>query len=250
MSLLQETKDIQSKLALFCRTGESIDLPGLTPSRLHHYRRLVYNIIQDNLESSFPIVYEYIEREKWQGMVYDFFCRHNCKSYQIWQIAGEFCEYAIKEDFATRYQIEYLNDLLKFEWEEMLVYNMENISPDNYIDTGDPLNNVMILNPEHKLLQLQYPVHLHSPITAIEKKGNYFVLLYREQGTGKVQFIDLSLWYALVIEQIGSQEIVLKDLLKEAPNLFGTINMEHLTETTSAFVKELRTRKFILGFKK
>ena len=250
MSLLQETKDIQSKLALFCRTGESIDLPALTPNRLHHYRRLVCNVILDNLESSFPIAYEYIEKEKWQGMVYDFFSQHNCKSYQVWQIAGEFCEYAIKEDFATKYQIEYLNDLLQFEWDEMVVYNMEDISPHNYSDTGDPLDNAMVLNPEHKLLQLHYPVHLHNPITAIEKKGNYFVLLYREPRTGKVQFVDLSLWYAIVIEQIGSQEIVLKDLLKEAPNLFGAINIEDLTKTTFAFIRELQARKFILGFKK
>lgn len=249
MSLLLETKDIQSKLALFCRTGESVDLPGLTPNRLHHYRRLVYNVIQDNLESSFPIAYEYIEREKWQAMVYNFFSQHDCKSFQVWQIAGEFCDYAIKEDFAAKYQIEYLNDLLEFEWEEMLVYNMEDINIGDYSEAGDPLNNVMVLNPERKLLQLHYPVHLHNPITAIKEKGNYFVLLYREQETGKVQFVDISLWYAIVIEQTATQEIVLKDLLKEAPDLFDTINMEDLTETTLAFIRELQARKFILGFK-
>jgi uncharacterized protein len=250
MSLLQETKDIQSKMALFCRTSETIDLPGLTPNRLHHYRRLVYNIILDNLESSFPIAFEYIDKEKWEAMVFDFFSHHNCQSYQVWQIPGEFYEYANRQDFASKHQLDYINDLLKFEWEEMLVYNMEDITPENYSDDGDPLKDIMVLNPEHKLLQFQYPVHLHKPVIAGKKKGNYYVLLYREQLTGKVQFIDLSPWYALVIEQLGSQEITLKTLIDEAPNLFGDIDLEDLTETTYAFISELRARDFILGFKK
>ncbi len=249
MNLLQETKDIQYQMAAFCRTGEFRELPGLTPNRFHHYRRLVYNVILDNLESAFPIAYEYIENDKWQKMVFEFFSRHKCQSYQVWQIAGEFCEYAISENFAIKFRIPYLHDLLRFEWEEMAIYNMEDLLPDHSVSEGDPLKDYMILNHEHQLLQLEYPVHMVSPLEALEKKGNYFVLLYREPASGKIQFIDLSAWYALVVEQLVSQELTLKELLDEAPKLFGDIDRERLMETTLTFIEELRTRNFILGFK-
>jgi hypothetical protein len=249
MSLLQETKEIQSKMALFCRTGSFVELPGLTPNRFHHYRRLVYNIIQENLDSSFPIAHEYIENAKWMDMVKTFFSVHNCQSYQVWQIPGEFYDYAVKHNFSEKYQIDYLNDLLKFEWEEMFVYNMEDVSTEDFNENGDLLSDVIVLNPEHKLLQLDYPVHLNDPKTAVEKKGNYFVLLYREQESGKVQFIDISVWYALVIEQLSLGTIKLIDLLNEAPKLFGDINLEELTTSTVGFLEDLKKRKFVLGFK-
>lgn len=250
MSLLQETKNIQSQMALFCRTGRSVELPGLTPDRFHHYRRLIYNIVQENLESSFPIAFEYIAVEKWNSMVHHFFSEHNCQSYQVWQLAGEFYDFALSENFAVNYQIDYLNDLLKFEWEEMVVYNMEDVAADDYTESGDLLNDRLVLNPEYKLLQLQYPVHVLNPVMAAEQKGNYFVLVYREQSTGKVQFMDLSVWYALVIEQLAAQAVSVSDLIAEAPVLFGPINLNTLRETTLHFIETLRAKHFVLGFKK
>ncbi len=256
MSLLPETKNIQSEMALYCRTGNPVELPGTTPNRFHHYRRLVYNIIQENLESSFPIAFEFIEEEKWQHMLNDFFSKHNCQSYQVWQVAGEFYEYAVKNNFTEHYQIPFLNDLLKFEWEEMVVYNMEDVAPSKYKTRGDVLNDLLILNPEHKLFQLKYPVHLYKPTLAVEKAGSYFILLYREQETGKVQFVDLSVWFALVIEQLGTGDAVkcakekINNLLNEAPKLFGNIDLESFKKTTLEFIDDLKNKKFILGFKK
>jgi hypothetical protein len=144
--------------------------------------------------------------------------------------------------------LPFLNDLLKFEWEEMVVYNMEDISPKPYQIIGDTLNDLLIVNPEHKLLQLKYPVHLYNPVTAEEKPGNYFVLLYREYETGRVQFIDISVWFALVIEQLIIGNVTLKILLNEAPKLFGDIDVQELTKTTLAFITDLMDKKFVLGY--
>jgi len=247
MNLLLETITIQNKMAMYCRTGNETELPGVTPNRFHHYRRLVFNVIQDNLESSFPIAYKYIDSEKWNGMLNEFFSEHKCRTYQVWQIAGEFYEYALQENFAKKFQLSFLNDLLKFEWEEMVVYNMEDISPKPFKTNGDVLNDLLILNPEHKLLQLQYPVHLYDPLIAQKKSGNYFVLLYREKETGNVQFMDLSVWFALVVEQLNKGELSVNALLKEATGIFGEIDLEELSKTTLAFTNELRNRNFILG---
>ena len=247
MSLLPETRTIQNKMAMYCRTGNEIELPGVTPNRFHHYRRLVFNIIQDNLESSFPIAYKYIDTGKWNSMLNEFFSEHKCRTYKVWQIAGEFYEYAVQENFAVKFQLPFLNDLLKFEWEEMVVYNMEDLSPKPFKKNGDIWNDLLILNPEHKLLQLHYPVHLYDPIIAQEKPGNYFVLLYREKETGSVQFMDLSVWFALVVEQLNKGELSLNTLINEAPAIFGEIDLKELTKTTFAFIDDLGNRHFILG---
>ena len=248
MSLLQETKKIQSDMALYCRTGNDVTLPGVTPNRFHHYRRLVFNIINEHLESSFPIAFEYIDENTWTEMLQIFYSKHKCQSYQVWQIAGEFYNYAVEAKFAKKYKLPFLNDLLKFEWEEIAIYNMEDIPSATFTMEGDVLNDVLIINPEHKLLQLEYPVHIYNPIESIDKKGNYFVLLYRESETGKVQFMDLSIWFALVIEQLNNGEVHLQVLLNEAPNLFGNINIDDLTSSTVSFINDLLQKKFILGF--
>lgn len=182
-------------------------------------------------------------------MVSEFFSKHKCQSYQVWQIAGEFYDYAVKENFAEKYHIPYLNDLLQFEWEEMAVYNMEDRSPGPFTPAGDFLKDAMVLNPEHALLQLHYPIHRFNPLTALEKKGNYFVLLYREQASGRVQFLDLSPWCALLIEQLAAQNATVAGLLEEAPNVFGAIDPGDLKESTLVFLNELSRREFILGFK-
>lgn len=250
MSLLQsETKEVQSRMAMYCRTGEQVDLPGVAPNRLHHYRRLVYNIIQDNLESSYPIAFKYLKKEIWQEIVKSFFSQHPCQSYQVWQIPGEFYDYCLKSNMAGNYQLPFLNDLLRFEWEEMVIYNMEDKKFSDFKKEGDPLSDFIIINPEFQLLPLQYPVHLFNPLLANDKKGQYYVLLYRDLVTGSVKFMDVSVWFALVVEQLSKAEITLKELIQEAPKLFGNVNVEELTRTTLTFVKDLTNKGFVLGYK-
>lgn len=246
MSLLQETKNIQSKMAMFCRNGKSVELPGVTPNRFHHYRRLIFNILQENLESAFPITHEYIAKEKWQDMLNDFFSHHDCQSYQVSRIPGEFYEYAVKKNLGEKFQLLFLNDLLKFEWEELRLYNMEDKVYPLYKNEGDNLKDFLVFNPEHIILQLEYPIHLEPPTKAIDYKGNYFVLLYREKDSGKIQFVDISVWFALVIEQLSIGKITLMDLLGSIANL---LDEKEFINSTIEFIIDLRRKQFILGFK-
>lgn len=144
----------------------------------------------------------------------------------------------------------WLHDLLKFEWEEMYVYNMEDLDAEPYGSSGVFLTDQIVFHPEHKILPLRYPVHICDPLEAGSKAGRYFVLLYRDQQTGNVQFIDLSVWFAIVVEQISLPKITLQELIEQAQNLFGTINLEHLTVETLGFLEELYKRRFLLGFRK
>ncbi len=250
MSHLQpDTIEIQSKFASFCRTGEEHELPGITENRLDHYRRLIVNILEDNLESAFPIAFEYLPIEKWELMVDSFIRNHDCQSYQNWKISGEFYEFAQEQNFSETLELPFLNDLLRLEWEEMYLYNMPDLEVEAFTPANDLLNHPLVINPEFRLLPMNFPLHLMNPNQALEKSGDYYVLLYREKDSGAIQFVDLSVWFALVIEQLATGTITLHNLLLEAKNFFGEIDIEELKDSTLNFLNELKTGGFVLGMK-
>lgn len=250
MNLLSETKEIQSGMALYCRTGMEIFIPGTAPNRFHHYRRLIFNIIQEHLESSYPITFEYVPAEVWDQMLQEFFSKHSCQSYQVWQIAGEFYQYAIEANYKEKYNLTFLEDLLKFEWEELRLYNMEDMPALEHKSEGDLATSPIIINPEHVLLHLNYPIHKRLPYESIANYGDYYILMYREKETGKIQFMEISVWYALMIEQFSKGNISLTKLLEEAPKIFGEIKIEELKLSSIDFINHLKERGFVLGFSK
>ncbi|PSL46570.1 hypothetical protein CLV51_103551 [Chitinophaga niastensis] len=247
MNLLPDTYHIQQTFSAYCRTGEKVRLPGVTPNRLKYYRALVFNMINDTMESAFPIAFKNIPVRKWNKMVKDFFANHACQSYQVWKLPLEFYTYAVENNWEEVYDIPYLNDLLGFEWAEMEVYNMEDIPAPPFTLQGDWLETPLVLNPEHKLLSFAYPVHLEAnPKKMIQNKGAYFVLLYRDAETGNVEFIDLSPWLAFLTEQLVLG-ITVRDILDYAPQLNIT-DTDTLEEDTIDFLQHMQQQHFVLGF--
>jgi hypothetical protein len=64
MKLLEETIRIQEAFGAYCRTGSEADMPGLTPGRIQHYRRLISNVVYDTLEKAFPIAMASLKDER------------------------------------------------------------------------------------------------------------------------------------------------------------------------------------------
>lgn len=247
--LKDETYSQQSKLASYCRTGETPDgLLGINKDNLYQYRRLVYNIASDILETAYPITFSYLEKDVWDELVKDYFSNHKCQTAQVWRMPLEFYEYCKTNDIGSRLNIPFLNDLLLFEWLELEVHTMEDQPYPSFTSEGNWLYNRIAINPEYKLIPLEYPVHTTPPSTELlEKKGNYFLLIYREKETGNVQFIDLSVLYTYLLENIANGSL-LEDVLKEADTVFQLDNLELLKERALDFIEDLRERKFILGF--
>ena len=259
MSLLKDTYEQQAKLAEYCRDGKVPELKGVNYENLPHYRRLVFNIVTDIIETAYPITYSFLPKETWDKLVYDYFVEHKCQSTQVWRMPIEFYEYCKAKDIAGQLGFPFLNDVLYVEWLELEVHTMEDMEYPKFISEGDIFNNRIALNPEYKLIQLTYPVHTTAPTSLAGKpartaddnqsgwEGTYFLLIYREKETGNVQFVDLSILYAYILEQISNGEL-LKDVLEEANNLFQLNNVSLLKNHVENFVKDLQNRKFILGF--
>lgn len=249
MSLSPDTYQIQQRFAMYCRTGEPDSLPGAHSDRLQHYRSLIFNMVNDTMETAFPIAFGQLSRKKWDAMLYDFFSNHPCTAYQVWKLPAEFYQYALASGWAKKYRIPYLDELLLFEWTEMELYNMEDLSADPFFQKGDWMQDVLVLTPEHRLLTFDYPVHLTRDAKEIKSgKGRYYLLLFRHPETGNIEMIDLSAWFAWVIEQV-SEGLTLTDILNYAISNGWAEYSVSLEEATVAFLKMLNERDFIRGFK-
>lgn len=247
MLLKTETYNQQSKLANYCRNGLNVDILGAKPERLPNYRRLVFNVIKDALENTYPISYQYINTAVWDEMVYNFFSIHKCKDPQVWKMPEEFYEFCKIQNYAEIYSLPFLNDLLYFEWMEVEIYMMEDVLYPDYYDSKNWLNKKIAVNPEHKIIKLEYPVHIKKPQETVNKEGDYFLLLYREQETGRVQFANLSVLFTFLLENIILGEKTLEEIFTDILYIFGINDLEMLQTESFKFLEDLKTRGFILG---
>lgn len=250
MLLKEETKSLQSKLAEYCRTGELSLTSEVNQKHVHHYRRLVYNIIDDILESAFPIFFGYASDEMWDEMVNDFFKNHNCQTPQVWKLPGEFYEYACAQNWKEKYQLPFLEDLLLFEWIEMNIHTMKDEPYPAFKNEGDWEKNKIALNPEYRIISAQYPVHTTAPEHLSEQtKGQYFILIFRQPETGSVQFLDISILYALTIEKLEEGKN-LTEVAAELQQVFSLPDANEIKKHLLAFLHDMKERGLVLGFKK
>lgn len=249
MKLQNDTKDIQNLLGEYCKTGKEVVIPGITEGRVHHYRRLVYNVVKSTMDQAYPIASSSMEHDAWDAMVNEFFANHSAKSTQIWKLPFEFYEYHYSSDTAGRLGKPYLNDLLYFEWAEIEIHTMPDIQAEPYHENGSILNDSLVLNPEHEILQLEYPVHTHSLKDIEKKKGQYYLLLFREPETGNVRFIELSVLHAFILMKIDETSLSLQSFKGEIASIASVESEKFLDDYLISFISDLRQRKMVLGFK-
>lgn len=247
--LKAETLNQQSLLANYCRTGIKPELIGIKEENLYQYRRLVFNIALDTLETAYPITYSFLSNEQWSELTKRFFAEHKCNTTQVWRMPLEFYDYCKENNVAEQLQISFLNDLLYFEWLELEVHTMDDIAYPSFQENGSWLQDQIVLNPEYKLVAFEYPVHTTAPTDNLEeKRGNYYFLIYREKESGNVQFLDLSMLHVFILENINDGNC-LEKILIEANNLFQLNDIELLKKHAITFMEDLKHRQFILGFK-
>lgn len=180
-------------------------------------------------------------------MVYNFFSFHKCQNPQVWRMPEEFSQFCKTENYANKYNLPFLDDLLYFEWLEVELYMMEDIQYPHFTNSKLVLNKKIAINPEHKIIKLEYPVHLEKPVDAANKKGDYFLLIYREKKSGRVQFINLSVLFAFLLENIVLKEKTLEEIFTDILYIFGINDLELLQSEAFKFLEDLKIRGFVLG---
>lgn len=242
-----KTFALQTDLGLYCRTGR--DQPETSiQEHTFHYRRLVYNIIKDTMKTAFPIARKLIGKKRWKKSVAYFFENHKCETPQIWKLPLEFCEFYEKNPFPFKKEFPFLKELLQYEWLEIDVFMMEDLPVEKFKTKRISKKDILIPNPEIRILPLQYPVHIKKikQITQ-EDKEQYFVSIHRDYYTKQVKFNDLSFALVEMLIRINEEETSIFDL----ENLFSKYENDtgKAEKVIDTFIDFALRHNLILGFK-
>ncbi len=250
MKLSEDTARIQEQLGKYCRTGKETKIPGVTPGRLKHYRRLVNNVVRDVLDSGYPITLASLGEELWDELVQDFFVNGQPGVPQIWRLPYEFYTYHVAKETGQRIEKLYLDDLLYFEWMEIEVYNMPDRPFPDYVKEGSALENRLAFNPEYEIIRMSYPVHMYAAAEAAGMKGDYFVLIFRSPDTGYVQFLKLSALNVYILTRLVEEDLPAALLKGDIAQVTGIESGKFMDEALEKFIAELMEKQLILGFRK
>jgi hypothetical protein len=216
MPLLDTTRSWQQSLANYCRSGEYKPIAGVREQHVQHYRRLVYNVVDDTLRAAYPLTYNLLNAVEWNGMVQEFFQEHACSSPQVWYMPKEFYEYFVQHQPAVQEKYPFLAELLLFEWLEVEIYMMEDC-PADLSATGDLFTQPLKINPEHHLQYFNWPVHLKNAAQiGAADKGHYFLALHRRPDSGEVLFTSLSPALVCMLENLATAPATLETLINQA----------------------------------
>ncbi|NQV02928.1 MAG: putative DNA-binding domain-containing protein [Bacteroidia bacterium] len=248
MQLLETTRLHQANLASYCRTGDYTSIPGVNEKHVHHYRRLVYNVIDDTLRSAFPLTVNLLKPKDWTATMQRFFLEHPCQSPQVWTMPKEFYTYLYETQPDIVKKHPFLLELLLFEWLEVELYMMPDL-PVEFSREGNLLTDRLVINPEHNLKAFSYPVHLkNAKFITLTDKGNYFLVMHRLPESGKVEFTDLSPFLVRMLELLTEQAYSLNELTSNTATEFSIEPDQQFYDQIHNFFARMMERKLILGF--
>ncbi len=166
-SSLKQVKDFQEKFTRHIRNPQKYKKPpSVSARRMKVYNELLFNSVEDCLNSCFPIL-KSILKKKWKVLVRSFFEKHSAQSPLYREIPQEFVDYLMKFKKIPRGYPAFLTNLAHYEWMELSLFLM----PDS--------NSKNFLTPIHALLEYDYPVHqLHLKSQLKTPKKSYY-FLYR-----------------------------------------------------------------------
>lgn len=247
MLLEVETYQAMSQLASYCQTGEGDPPPGVDPERAAVYRRLVFSGICDTLERGYPVAYHLLQGERWDHLVQTFFAKRRVATPYLWQVPREFRDYVKQERFGEQWTLPYLDDLLQFEWLEIGVHMMPNGNVPPVRVDGEVMQDSLVVNPDHSLDILRYPVFSGSVDEWLAKPGTYFLLTYRDRTDFVVHYSHLSPLSAIVFELLRQQPLSGEEIVDWLVANQGQ-EREEMEQFCGVFLQELLLNRVVVGF--
>jgi len=245
-ALQADSLDAQSKLAAYCRSGKEQNLPGITPNRLHHYRRLVFNVVKDALRSTYPLTHNMLTGKQWENLCHEFFEQHPCQDPQVWKMPYELIAYLDSRDHELKQEYPHLVTLLLFEWKELEYYMMPDREQPAFM-SADMWKDPWALNAEAEVMTLDYPVHLkNARFISRTDCGHYFCLIFRQPVTGKIMFMDLSPFFAWMLATMMVEPISMEDIFPVMQSEFGIPSKDFIIQHTTPFHQKLAMDGFLL----
>lgn len=121
----------QLELARYLRSPETNPAPAqVEERRLHIYRDLIYNNIENFIANVFPVTRSILTDDVWHGLVRSFIQHHHCQTPYFLQISDEFVQYLLQERGLQEGDPPYLLELVHYEWIELALDVSTEVIPD------------------------------------------------------------------------------------------------------------------------
>ena len=156
MKTFQQT---QSELTRYLRAPENSPAPAnVETRRLHIYRDLIYNNIENFIANVFPVTRSILDDKSWHGLVRGFIQEHSCQTPYFLQISDEFVHYMLQKRGLREGDPAYLLELVHYEWIELALDVSTEIIPDAGRLPDDLEHSRPQVSPLAVCLAYQYPV--------------------------------------------------------------------------------------------
>ncbi|GIV26943.1 MAG: DUF2063 domain-containing protein [Bacteroidia bacterium] len=238
----------QSILAEYTRSGNDElikKLHGVKEKGIRYYRELIFNIAYDTITNAYPILTDFLGEEQMKLLINNFYTHHKCQTFQVWRMPEEFKEYVIQNELSLIEKHPLIPDLLHFEWIEIEMFMMPDEEFPPHHKEGNILKDKLVLNPEIKILALQFPVHLLHPSKISEKeKGQYFVLVHRHPESKEVVFTNANALSVKIILQLNEEPLSIPEIEQK---VLQQSNLK-FKEQIKQFIRESMNSQIIIGF--
>lgn len=189
---MKNFQQTQLELASYLRSPEKSPAPSqVEERRLHIYRDLIYNNIENFIANVFPVTRSILTDDIWHALVRGFIQNHYCQTPYFLQISDEFVQYLLQERGLCAGDPVYLLELVHYEWIELAL----DVSTAEIPAAGEwPVNLEQSrprVSPLAVCLGYQYPVHKVSAAHPDWNEEATQLLVYRNR-MDKVCFVAAS----------------------------------------------------------
>lgn len=242
------SKEIQRRFIDCIRTGNPNGPYGTKTSALVFYHKHLLKKLQQSLESSFPLTKQAMGSKAWLEAVSNFFLTCSTCDETFEGTYFGFSQYLSTSPFATKPSFFYLKDLVTFEYLLLKIEITTDLTLPSFIPEGNRLEEPIVLYPIHHLVHFEYPVftHVHSQLS--QKKGAYYLLIYRHPTLLTVELVELSALYFHMLKKISQEKTSLLTAAHYAASHLDFSIDELDAEEMLMFFDSLQQQQFILGF--
>jgi uncharacterized protein len=238
-----DSKQLQKKFSDFIRHGHVGDFPEVNEKMLTLYHEHLKSKLSRLLSGSFTLTEEALGLELWEQYVRNFLANQSASGEAILSLSQAFYDYLITKETP---QHPYLKDLVTFEYLLLELFYLEDIPSLPFQPVGNRLESPVVINPEHHFLSLNYPVFKYPGSELVQRKGSYYLLLYRHPTSFNVQIIELSALYFSALSMMAKQSVPLLPAIEQAAY---DLNMDQINiEEIITFFDSLHEQGVILGF--
>lgn len=211
------------------------------------YQEIVFNNLFESVSACFPVAQKVMGKRAWRKLIRAFFSEHASSTPIFRKIPEEFLRYLTHVNAtAPECLPAYLSSLCHYEWVELFVSTMADVSDKNIINPIGDLRKHRPAFAPMQLLNYEYAVQTISPRNKPNEKINTQLLVYRN-ATFSVKFIAINALTFRLLTLLTQEKMT----SEQALTLLAHEMQQAQTESIIAFgldvLEDLRSQGVILG---